>query len=279
MKHKIYVLLAIVAALIVLERLHEFYNDGFFKSRIVSEAFLPQVQTTLSSSDEAFLEPLLREPFHYVSKGRQAYVFATADDRYVIKFFKVRSIALEPWTENLPELFLTNSRERKAVRYNELCLSYHLAYEELPAETDVLFLHLDKAPRINKTITVHDRLGAAYTINLDETQFIIQKKVTVLKEALLNLLARGQRTEAIALSQKVVAALQSLGERGIACPDPNFLNNIGVRDEEIVFLDPGRLVKDERIKDFAYRTAFIHRYMYEWREWMVKHGFSADLLP
>ena len=54
--------------------------------------------------------------------------------------------------------------------------SYKIAYDLLPKDAALIFLHLNKTSCLNRLLKVIDQHGRSYTVNLDEMEFLVQKK-------------------------------------------------------------------------------------------------------
>ena len=87
----------------VAERFCNRQTDGFAVSKINSHlTFNPKWEI---AQDRASARSILSQKFYYLSKGAQCYVFASADNQYVLKFFRQKLFYL-PWTYKfLPDSF------------------------------------------------------------------------------------------------------------------------------------------------------------------------------
>jgi hypothetical protein len=103
----------------------------------------------LSDQEKKEVDSILNQPFNYVGKGAQSYVFASKDGKYVIKFFKFRHLRPSWIIDALPEWdFLKDYREKNRERKNRLIMvvfsGYKLAYDELRNQSGIVYLHLNK---------------------------------------------------------------------------------------------------------------------------------------
>ena len=124
---------------------------------------------------------ILDQPFDYLARGAQAYVFASRDGKTVIKFFRVYHLMPPLWMTclNFP-LPLQPYKIAKMIRKREGLKrdfqSYKIAFEELKEETGVLYVHLNKSDDLKKKLIIHDKIGIAHEVDLDRMEFIVQKK-------------------------------------------------------------------------------------------------------
>jgi hypothetical protein len=134
MKKQIFIFLVAVAAIYGLGRLYYRLTDGFTIGNITATfAYHPEWETTpLNVDEENFLEEALNQPYTYLAKGCQAYVFQSQDGKYVVKFFKYQRFRLKPWEEYLlhgPSLnpidSRSSSRSKKSLSVSSLAGSSH----------------------------------------------------------------------------------------------------------------------------------------------------------
>ena len=186
---------------------------------------------SLSFKNEGQIAPtqeILNQPFHYLARGGQMFVFASQDGKYVIKFFKNTPNSLVP-------LRKYHSKKRsKLIRDIE---GYLLAFKRVPKESGLVFLKLDQETPFNQTIEITDKLGIAHKLSLQKTLFVIQKK----GEDLTSYLKHTENVQAVFDS---IAALMKLRrENGIEDTDSHLSQNLGFIEGMPSFLDPGKFVE------------------------------------
>lgn len=181
-----------------------------------------------SSEERAAAVAALKQPFFYLTKGCQFYVFESEDRKYVLKFFKhkhLRSLNwLERWTMFAERGWLARSIERREERIRKLITSCRLAYTHLRSETGLLAIHLTHEPLWQMQVALVDRLGFSHTIELDHHEFILQRRAYPLDEVFAKV------ADSTSAGAKI-AALRALIERrcaqGVADRDPAFVQNVG----------------------------------------------------
>src|SRR5262245_62079366 len=70
---------------------YSFYDRQFKLSNIIGNFPIVDV-SNISKSNEEYLKIAFSQPFHYLDRGKQAYVFESQDKRYVLKFFDNRCL-------------------------------------------------------------------------------------------------------------------------------------------------------------------------------------------
>ena len=126
MKLKHWLILFGLSAIFAHQPVATYFADGFALSKIQSD-LKPDPRWKQGSSTEE-IQPILSQPFSYLGKGSQCYVFESQDGNYVLKFFRHRRYQPPKWiTLFAPHNYLERKRERR----EELFQSCFLAQEEL----------------------------------------------------------------------------------------------------------------------------------------------------
>lgn len=240
-------------------------TDDFSVAYIHSDlAPSPEWETKLPES-QAELNQALSQTFNYLGFGGQAYAFVSADQNYVIKFFKQRyfrkpqsylfSIPL-PGAFELSRLRkFTKARAKLHRDFN----SYKLAYEELREESGLVFVHLNKGNELKKSINIVDKIGISHKIDLDNVEFVLQKKAAPLFPHIQTLMQSGDVSSAKQTVHAIVEVLAGRCKKGIYDEDPRLHNNMGVIGAKAMFIDVGRFVRDpNRTQPETYRADLKH---------------------
>jgi hypothetical protein len=238
------------ALLLRLDRLFLKSNNGFCLHYIhVPLKTYPEWKATAPFPKEA-----LSQSFTYLGKGSQTYVFESEDGKYVIKFYKfpshMRSIG---WLKH-PFAYRFEERRKKIAEHNlsRFKLSYNsyfLATSSLPEETGVIYAHLNPSKNLHHSLTIIDKMGHPYALNLDEMGFIVQRKA----QRLFDLLDTVVATKDVSFGKKIIddtiRVIQSRCSKGISDLDAMIHNNYGWLDGRAIHIDVGRFVKDPSVKN------------------------------
>lgn len=239
----IFTLFVTACTLFGVQRFCRSQTDGFALHKICSElSFHPEWEV---ENDPESLGTILDQPYTYLAKGAQSYVFASEDGQYVIKFFRIYHMT--------PPRFLTHCywpmcvqgyRLSKMIQKQEELdrdfTSYKIAYDHLKEETGLVFLHLNKTNNLKKTLTLIDKLGISYPIDLDQMEFLVQKRATIAYPALAQITEeKGIDAGKSALTQ-LVSLLALRIDKNIKDKDPDLNTNFGFIDIRPVQIDVGR---------------------------------------
>lgn len=187
----------------------------------------------LSPEEKNEIRGILSQPYSYLSKGVQSFVFASKDGRYVIKFFRHDHLKAPFWLKS-------TSKTKKQNRLHKDFLSYKLAYEQLREETGLVFLHLNKTTDLQLTLDLVDKLGIHHPIPLDQYEFLVQKRAHLLYTALDQMIDDKQMDDAKVTLSNLVQLLATRSQKGIFDKDPDLNTNFGVIGTQPMQIDVGR---------------------------------------
>ncbi len=264
-----------ILSLILVKRFCFRQTDGFALHKIQSPLpYCSEWDTTpLPAEENGKLLEILDQPFDYLARGAQAYVFASRDGKTVIKFFRVYHLMPPLWVTclNFP-LPLQPYKIAKMIRKREGLKrdfqSYKIAFEELKDETGVLYVHLNKSDNLKKKLIIHDKIGIAHAVDLDHMEFIVQKKASMFYPSIDHFVQiegiRGAKEAITALIQ----LLQARREKGIYDKDPDLLTNFGFIGKTPVQIDIGRFSKWRKPENKENSRDEIIRITDEFRHWL-----------
>ncbi len=223
------VILTFLCSILAAERLFHFLTDGFYEHRIVTD--LPNRK--MWEVDIPPPEGALTQPYRYLSCGGQSFVFESADHQFVIKFFKHHR-----WRKSL--FRHRNQNIAKEEESRELTLMspiYALKYFQ--NESRVEYVHLNRKNDHLPTLTCIDRMGRKHHLNLNELQFLIQRKGCTLQERLEERMQHQDFTQAKEDIRKSLDLLASCHHKGIKNRDPYMTRNFGFIGSEPIVIDSG----------------------------------------
>lgn len=238
----------LIAALLLLGSFTIYTNfiqrtEGFCIEKIISKH--PHNPKWASESQ---LDPeILSQPYSYLGSGKECYAFASEDDKYVIKFFKQKHMNTGYFFDKYD--LIPSRTIRMATRKNlrqTTFQSYQIAHHMLPEETGALYLHLTKTSHLNQSLRLTDQYDKPFTLDLDEMEFLIQKKTTPTFEAFLTLIQVDKIDEAKSLIDSILALITSRSEKGLSDLDLNCERNLGVLGNRALEIDIGEFSMLER---------------------------------
>ncbi len=221
-------------------------TGGFTTEKIHSHSFS---SISFDFSAPEYRENMLDQPFYYLSKGRQAYVFGSQDGRYVIKFLRDQKYRPSLWVRaSLFFHLLTQGQKRACAeqkeRYARAVASYQIACQRLSEETQLIRVHLGSM-HPPKKLFVLDRFSRRMSIDLGKTSYLLQRRGESLASFLLSVYRNHEEEVlkwAVRSFFKTVAARL---EKKILVRDAHCtLQNMAVCEEGIIEIDVGSFYFD-----------------------------------
>jgi hypothetical protein len=267
-------------------RLYYQFTGGFLESNIHHEIpydsrwDLPH----LALEEHQEIESALNQKYSYLGKGCQSYVFLSEDGSHVVKFLKYQRFRPQEWlnwVSFLPyvDAYRLGKIEKKKNKLDNVFTSWKIAYEDLSAETGARYVHLNKSHQFSEPLVLIDKIGLRHEIDLNQTEFLLQRRAEMLCPTLDRLMAQGQTQEARQLLSDLLDLLISEYHRGFADNDHALMQNTGVLDKKPVHIDVGQFVYNEKVRSPEVWHQEIFNKTYKFRIWLHKHhGLLADSL-
>lgn len=265
-------------------RLYFRLTDGFTEANIASDfPYNPDWEVRpLTESELSTFDKILNQPFIYLGKGVQSYVFQSRDGKYVIKFFKYQRFRMQPWLAYFPPLpaiveYRQEKLEKKWKKLDGFVKSWKIAFENLKDETGLIYVHLNKTHYLQKELLVYDKIGKAHHLDLDQTEFCVQRKAEMLCTVLLNQRKNQDLTASQNLIVDLLALIMSEYRRGLADNDHALMQNTGVVDGKPIHIDVGQFVFNEEIKQPSVYNQELFTKTYKFKQWL--EGHYPELYP
>jgi hypothetical protein len=212
-------------------------------------SYNPDWDVPFTQDSQQTLTQVFKQPFMYLASGVQTFAFVSQDGKYVIKFFR------SPFLDNMEKSLKRKDKLVAALN------AYHMAYEEIPKDTGLLFVHLNRKTNLQKTVMVSDRSGKKHLIDLDEVPFIVQEKAELIFDYLKQLVIKG---DARGLKKSVTAVLDLVERRiqkGFTDDDRAVTHNYGFVGDRPIHFDIGRLHKGKRDDEYEHIAGRIDSWL------------------
>jgi hypothetical protein len=215
-------------------------TNGFSLSKAISSKN-PKEKKILSLEENPFLPSILNQPFHFLEKGLQCYVFLSEDKQYVLKL--IRWQKLEPSLFNDFSSWTRKTNIQKQKKQQQDLTSYQIAWKALQKETGLIFLHLEKTKGLNLSLHLYDPILVRHIVPADDIEFIVQKKA----DPFLPYFEK-HRTSIETLYpffSELAEILRSRLKKGISDSDISLQYNMGIVEGNPILFDIGNLVQKE----------------------------------
>lgn len=215
-------------------------------------------------ASEETIQAALNQKFRYFSKGSQMYAFASEDGQYVLKFFNQAH----------------HKKDYPNRRENDFSNTL-LAFRMLKEDTGILFVHLCSEKPLNKTITLVDACHIEHQIDLDKTEFLLQKQMKMPFDLIQDCMKSGNEKQAKETISALFTFLQNRLDMGLIDKDPKLYTNYGFIGQKVYQLDSGQLVLAQSPEDykidrdyFHIRNRRFHRWLKENYPMLLEHYLS-----
>ncbi len=230
----------------------------------------------LSPQDQQRIEKILAQPFTYIGKGAQSYAFSSADNQYVLKFFKFKHLTPHWFVELFPPFPpFSTYREKQALRKNKKLYGvfegYRLAYEVHQGPSGLIYIHLNKSQSLHKAVKVKDKLGLQREIELDSVAFLLQEKAKTTRLVIQEALDQDNLTLAKHRMRQIFDLYLAEYKKGIYDKDHGVMHNTGFVGEKPIHLDVGKMTRDNNLfKPTVWQRDMEHiAWKFSW--WIAEH--------
>jgi hypothetical protein len=166
-------------------------------------------------------------------------------------------------------------REKKAIEKTDklidLLSSWKIAYEDIPEETGVIYMHLPHQSMPAQKLKIIDKAGITRELDSSSVAFLLQRKAEMLCPFIKRKMGEGNQLAAKKALSSLVSRLVDEYHRGFGDNDHALMQNTGVFDGSPVHIDVGQFTREERFKDpLVYREELFSK-TYKFRIWLSKH--------
>lgn len=209
------------------------------------------------------------QPFSFLGKGRQSYVFVSIDGAIVLKFFN-RSYMEMPWCAHLNSAAWQKiEKSKRALRKKFYFQSYLTAEQALKNETGLLYVHLGPSQDL-PTVHLIDRASRSFFIDLNQVPFVLQRKGDLLKDSLQKFSKEKRDGVVAGIIDDLFQLVQKRVTLGISDKDHDFEHNFAYLNGKLIQIDPGRLLEGV---DFTNNEIKRHEWWagtHRLRKWLEK---------
>lgn len=204
----------------------------------------------LSDEEMTRINTLLDQPFTFLGAGGWCYAFLGQDKKTVIKFFKHSHL----YPQNLLRNFTFSKLLMKSTDY----LPYYfqpfnftsctLLYTRLKEQSGIQYLHLNKTENLHPAITLYDNIGVRYTLDLNQTEFVVQDRAELIFPHIQKLVKKNDIAGAQKAIDDMLHCILTFYKNGVRDADHALRNNFGYVGDRPVSIDLSSWVPDENIK-------------------------------
>ena len=173
----------------------------------------------LHAEEQKNIDKLLDQSFTFLGSGGWCFAFLGQDQKTILKFYKHSHLLLpsilkkfsfkklllqsDPWPQHDPYFQEFNFK------------SCTLLYTQAKERSGILYVHLNKTQGKHKPVTLIDNIGIPHIIDLDKTEFVVQKRAHLLFQHLEDLSKQKKLDEAKQCIDDFLSCLLTLCKKGI----------------------------------------------------------------
>jgi hypothetical protein len=275
MRKKIILTILLAPFVAHLFQLFFLHYDGNFSPKKFAHGFEKSYSEEILKLDFSPLDAALSQPYTFLGQGKQMIAFASADGKYVLKFFNPMRPLKNRWFLNTKywkrySSLKWFSREwlGKKGRLKKLFFRHKLAYELLKEETGLVFAHLSPSKQVCHQISVVDKKGKTHIVALENTPFILQERAELAAKYLGSL--NPEETK------KALQAMENLFEKRLSLCITDRIqtmeNNYGFVNGRPIQIDVGRIRQDPNLNTEEERARILHNF----RSWYQDKFIAAE---
>lgn len=209
----------------------------------------------VSAKDKEELDQLFSRGFTFFGKSSHAYLFLSEDHKYVLKFLKRSALNPKSWIGYIPLSFNPYYQEfkQKQEAQKKIYTACKTAFLEFKEETGLVYMHMNPTHSLNKKISIFDKHGKAYSVELDKASFYVQKRAQLIYPRIAELMRIGDIEHAKKIISSVFSLIDLLGKKGVCDHDLSLYKNFGIIDDKAVQLAISKLQIDH---SYAHSTTY-----------------------
>lgn len=205
------------------------------------------------------------QEFVYLGHGSQAYVFATKDDRYILKLFRHPQY-IHPWRTFLRDFLSHRKKLSPEQKIDFLFSGTKLAFEKAKDLTGLVYVHLNSTNGVLPVITLKDKMGRTSSVDLGRCRFAIQRRAEPFQKVFLHALKQKNKEEVQRLFRSFKELIGKRASRRILNSDSKVSTNFGYLDEKVIEWDFGSYQLDPTVSESEEIDRFtfsLHRFFHK----------------
>lgn len=241
-----------------------YFYHHWFKTHVIG--------TVWTENKKQEVSKILSQTFRFCGQGSKSKAYASQDGQYVIKLF-IRNRFVSKKFNRIP-LLRDYANQRKALKVHyERAFGPMNAYQFIPNETGMLYYQFYKSRNLfPQSFQVIEKDGSISEIDLNHTEFLIQKKAILVSDYLQMHLDNGDYQKVKSGISKLFRMTKMLSDQGIILICLQFLDNFGFIEDEPIRIDVEHICYDPDWKTESKKH--LAKQLFDFRSWIVDHAPS-----
>ena len=218
-------------------------------AKFSSPTFIPSAEWELSPlapEEQKMVDQILSQKFTYLARGSQAFAFISENKKYVLKLFKQHKWHPRNLLGYIPLSFNPYFQDylQRQVKQQAILSSCKTALMHVKDDTGVLFAHLNPTPLSIPSMTLIDKHGKAWILDLSKSCFLLQKKADLFYPHIQALMEKGDVNGAKYAITSTLNLLDRFIDMGVFENNAILRKNFGFIDNEAMQFDIGKFKFD-----------------------------------
>lgn len=235
----------------------------------------------LNADEKKQVHEAISQCYTYLDAGMQSSAFLSEDGKYVIKFFQKKPLLPPKQGSMYIPLFSEWKKARylkkQTIKRDKMFSAYTICFDKFSQETGIIYVHFNASNTLKRSLVVTDGSGNSSSLNLDDMDFIIEKRAESVRNHLQDLIAKNDLKGVTKAICSVFELHYTLYLKGMRNRDIELARNFGFIDGKPVLFDVGRVVPCHKVKDRNKYQRKLIRLLITFRAW-VNNVYPA-LLP
>ena len=202
----------------------------------------PAGRPLLYLKEQTDIAALFNQPFTFLGSGGWCYAFLGQDQKTVLKFYRhthllPSSIFKDFSFDKLLLKSAPSAAKCLTIFKNSTSTAACCCWKEAKDRSGLLYVHLNKTQELAQARHPDRSYRRPARIDLDKTEFVIQKKADLLIPHLENLLQQQKPEEVKHCLDDLIDCLLTLYKNGIRDNDTSLRQNFGFTDQCAITLD------------------------------------------
>lgn len=231
---------------------NEFYQKKTrfgLAAKFSSPTFAPSKEwelPSLTQDEQKKIDQILSQKFTYLARGSQAFAFISEDKKYILKLFKQHKWHPKNLLGYIPFSWSPYFKDylHRQEKQHAVLSSCKTALLHVKDDTGVLFAHLNPNPLSVPAMTLIDKRGKSWTVDLSKSCFLLQKKADLFYPHIRELMEKGDVEGAKHAITSTFKLLDRFIDMGVFGNNAILRKNFGFIDNEAMQFDIGKFKFD-----------------------------------
>lgn len=213
------------------------------------------------------MRAIFEQPYFYLDKGAQCYVFESADGKWILKLFRTypRASFFQSWWHSFFHRRTRNPSSR-VDKIHRIVRASQIAFDYAREETGLVYIHPAITDQGLPVVDLFSGFSRKTPLSLDRALFALQKKAVPLERAFFA--AQGDPKKIETLLFLFLDLIERRSAKGIVNSDGTIERNFGFIGDQAIEIDFGNYTLLDELTFKENRWKEIGRFVDNIAHWM-----------